>query len=565
MALLNSFRISTRIYLLAAVELLLIVMVGSVALLQMQKIGTELVDIAEEDIPITNALTKITEHQLEQAILLERALAMGLAAKMGLEDTARVRELKSKFDQLALQVEKEFKQTEAKVAHAIGVAHSELAVSEFQHLLRQLKTIDQEHSVYNRSADEVLELVLAGEVQQAYSKAHEVIVLEDKIDHALVNALDRVQQFTLDAALQAEQDEVEGQQLILVMLVIAVLIAAILPFIISRAITMPVNHMKDRLTDIAQGEGDLRVRLDEAGKDETGDAARAFNMLLGKLSEMVRTISQTSSDLCRHAESTVSVMNETRHGVEQQQQETELVAAAVEEMAATVADVAKSTEQAASLGTVVTDKVAEGMNSALESQDIIQQLTHEVADASNVILSLAKETDNIGEVLDAIRSIAEQTNLLALNAAIEAARAGDSGRGFAVVADEVRALAQRTQSSTQDIQNLLQRLQDEAANAVQKMEHGQQNAAACLEKATVTASALEEVTHVADEIAALNAQIASASEQQADVANEINQNLVRITEVANQTSDGARLTTEASEEVARELTELHGYVGQLKV
>jgi len=562
---LQSLRISTRVYALACLEFLLLVLVGGVALIQMQKIGTELIDIAEEDIPITNAVTQIAEHQLQQAVLFERALAVGVAEKNGIATGQNLSQIKSDFEALAHKVEKEFKEAELKVETGIEAAHSPEAVTEFRALLSSLKRIDVEHTEYDRSAIELLNLLQNGQIQEVFSRATAVIALEDKIDHALIDAQTRVQEFTLQAALKAERDELAAQKLILTLFIVAVVLSIVLPLIISRAITQPVNSMRDRLQELTQGDGDLRVRLDDSSADETGDAARAFNQLLLKLSEMVKTISSTSEQLCERSERTVKDMDNTLNSVDHQQQETEMVATAVEEMAATVAEVAKTTEKAADLGLIVRERVAEGMDAAVESQAIMQRLSEDVSGASDVISSLASETNRITEVLDAIRGIAEQTNLLALNAAIEAARAGESGRGFAVVADEVRSLAQRTQSSTQDIQALLESLQQQASQAVQTMEVGQNNAISCLEKASATASALDAGKHAVEEIADLNAQIASASDQQASVAREINVNLLRITDVATETSSGAQRTADSSQSMARALNELRLYMGQFKV
>jgi len=565
MALLNAFRISTRIYMLAAIQLVLLLLVGGVSWSQMQKIGVELVDIAEEDIPISNSLTKITEHQLEQAVLFERALAYAMADKAGINTGGKLPQLVSDFTQLAHKVEKEFIETEEFIAHAITVAHSQAVVDEFSALLKNLKKIDHEHREYDQSAIAVLQQLQRGDAERAFRQAEAVVLMEDKIDHALIEALDRIQAFTLQAAQRAEADEKKGQQLILILVLVALVLAVVLPMIIARAITNPVVTLRNRLREIAEGDGDLRVRLPEDGSDEISETSQAFNKLMCKLSEMVKSISSTSDALCLQSEDSVRVMERTRGNVEQQQQETEMVAAAVEEMAATVSEVARSTEQAAGLSNQIRGRVNEGMGCAVDSQQIIQKLSSEVTDAANSIESLARETNSIGEVLEAIRGIAEQTNLLALNAAIEAARAGDSGRGFAVVADEVRALAQRTQSSTQDIQNLLSRLQQEAAKAVETMQQGQLSAESCLDRASVTAGALEEVTRVVEEVTDLNTQIATAAEQQALVANEISGNLARITEVATDTSAGALQTSNVSQDMANELIRLSDYVGQLKV
>ncbi len=565
MTLLQSFKISTRVYLFAAIELALLVAVATVALVQMNKIGTELVDIAEEDIPITNMIAQITEHNLEQVVIFERGLAAGFAEKNNLSAHDSLAQLRATFEGLAHKVDTEFKAAEAKVDEAIRLSHSAEAVALFRSLRTELTSIDREHQQYNDTALKLFELLMRGEVTSAYRQAQPLVALEIRIEHELSAALSSVQQLTQNAAKKAEADEQDGATLILIMAAVALVISLILPFVIASAISGPVLSMRDRILDLVNGDGDLRLRLEDKATDETGQTAHAFNQLLQKLADMIRTIGQTSDQLCERSVQTVEVMDNTCVYVDRQQQETEMVAAAVEEMAATVAEVAKSTERAAQLGQVVLEQVSEGMVSASDSQVIMQSLSDDVSNAADVITSLASETDRINRVLEAIKGIAEQTNLLALNAAIEAARAGERGRGFAVVADEVRELAQRTQSSTQDIQALLESLQVQAKQAVETMQRGQQNAVDCLEKAKATSEALETGSQAVKEIAELNTHIASASEQQAEVALEINQNLVRITEVANHTSDGAQRTSEASKGMEQSLQDLRQFVGQFKV
>jgi methyl-accepting chemotaxis protein len=231
-----------------------------------------------------------------------------------------------------------------------------------------------------------------------------------------------------------------------------------------------------------------------------------------------------------------------------------MVATAVNEMSGSTQEVARS---AAHASQVLKEKVTEGRQEAIETQSIIKQLAEEVSEASNVIKSLVEETNNIGSVLETIPRIAAQTNLLALNAAIEAARAGETGRGFAVVADEVRTLAQRTQTSTVDVQDLLLRLKTEANNAVTSMNKGTESAATCLEKSAKTSQTFEEASDSVTQISDLNVQIATAAEEQSAVAEEINRNIVRISDLADITAQGAKSTSEANATIAKRVIDLH--------
>jgi methyl-accepting chemotaxis protein len=200
------------------------------------------------------------------------------------------------------------------------------------------------------------------------------------------------------------------------------------------------------------------------------------------LKTLISNTNNQADELGESSETALKAMRETVSNVDRQNEETEMVATVVNEMSSTTQEVAGSTAHAAEVTQVVRDKVVEGRKEALETQGIINQLSEEVSEASQVIKNLVGETNNFGSVFESIQGIAAQTNLLALNAAIEAARAGETGRGFAVVADEVRTLAQRTQTSTVDIQDLLLRLKTEANNAVISMNKGNDSAAICLEK-----------------------------------------------------------------------------------
>ncbi len=561
---LSFLRISTRIYILAFINVFLIVLIGGVAVIQMNKIGTELVDIAEQDIPITNKLSEISQHQLEQAILFERGLSYAVATKYG-EDRGQDVEVALKgFRGLAESVDAEFKHLEEMLEHAIEDTHSAEAEAQFEILLDTIVKIDNNHKIYDAQALALLEKVTAGTASQALVSAPEIIALEDKIDHELVDALTQIQQFTLEASQRAEHDETAALKMIASLFIAALIMATIVPILMSKSIVGPVVNMRDRLRELAEGDGDLSVRLPVAGKDETSDAAEAFNRLLEKLGQMVASIRNTSSDLVVRSENTIVVMEATRDQVGQQKSETQQVATSVDEMASSVSEIAESTVHAANLGSSVLDKVQIGSALAVENQSVIQQLSHNVENAATKLTSLAEETNRIGEVLGDIRGIAEQTNLLALNAAIEAARAGESGRGFAVVADEVRSLSQRTQQSTENIQELLQNLQGGTSGAVEVMQLSQENAALCITQAQKTAAELSEASSAVENMSAMNTQIAAAAEEQSAVVRDIHMNLSSISEYANNTSDSADKTADISLEISRGLKQLDVLVSGLR-
>lgn len=561
--LLNSLKVSTRIYALALFNLLLILVVGAVALLQMDKIGLELVEIAEEDIPISNALTKVSQHQLEQAILFERSLAYALASQQNASYSSELQQTISQFSQLAIEVDKEFQELEEKIQHGVEHSHSQATKDKFADLFTTIKAIDQQHLSYNSAAIAFLEQT-GSSTQFNFDDTKAIIKLEDEIDHKLVAAQEQIQAFTLQATLKAERDELNAIKIISVLLVFAIVLGSLLSILLARSIARPVRTVRDELQKLATTDGDLSIRLPVSGKDEMAETALAFNQLMEKLGHIVSNIRSTAAELLVHADGTVAVMRETCQQTEQQQQDSESAASAMLQMSSSIDEIAQSINSAAELSSNVLEKVQSGSHIAQQSNAVIQSLGQNVKNASLSLSELASETDRISEVLSDIRGIAEQTNLLALNAAIEAARAGETGRGFAVVADEVRSLSQRTQAATEDIQTLLQNLQVGTANAVSVMTEGEENTLRCIEQAELTSSELADANHYVETMTATYTDIAAATEEQAVVTQETNRSLSRISEHANSTYDSAVQTSANSEQMRDGVKHLSELVAELK-
>ncbi|TNF32759.1 MAG: methyl-accepting chemotaxis protein [Gammaproteobacteria bacterium] len=346
-----------------------------------------------------------------------------------------------------------------------------------------------------------------------------------------------------------------------IVLVLALFIASL----IARGIGRPLCAAVEAMNEIAAGEGDLTKRLDDSGNNEISRLAGAFNHFAEKVRQMVSHVSASTAQLAAAAEEVSAITEETNRGVQQQQTETTQVVTAMNEMAATVQEVARHANEAASAATNADTASADGKKVVINTMKAIEDLSAEINSAASVISKLETDSENIGSVLDVIKGIAEQTNLLALNAAIEAARAGEQGRGFAVVADEVRTLASKTQQSTQEIQGMIEQLQSGARSAVKVMSESITRAEESVSKAAHAGSALESITRAVSQIRDMNAQIATAAEEQSAVAEEINRNIVSINDVVDQTAEGSRQTSIASGELARLAVQLQQLVGQFKV
>ncbi|CAH8237290.1 putative methyl-accepting chemotaxis protein [Vibrio aestuarianus] len=352
------------------------------------------------------------------------------------------------------------------------------------------------------------------------------------------------------------------------MLFTTLIVAAIFIFMgifLANSIANPIKQIAQRFTDLGKGDGDLSQRIEVKGNDEIAQLSTGFNGFIEKIHQSMKEVASTSHALQSAAESVSEKSNRTHNNSQEQRDQTIQVVAAINQMGATISEIASNAATAAETANQASGNTDEGRAVVNKAKDAISRLAADIENTGKVVEQLASTTQDIGSILDVIRDISDQTNLLALNAAIEAARAGEQGRGFAVVADEVRNLASRTASSTEEIQKMINQLQNDAKDAVTAMASGkvvtQEGVSASDEAVNVLVNISDRIHDISDR----NTQVATATEEQSTVVHTINQNIEEINSINEVTTSTAEELAEASQELRDLSGRLDKMVGSFKL
>ncbi|MDR6230688.1 methyl-accepting chemotaxis protein [Pseudomonas sp. SORGH_AS199] len=465
--------------------------------------------------------------------------------------------------------DEQMKQTAAAtIAQARG--HLQQEVAAYQALVaspeeqRLADAVSAGAKLYDARLDEIVTLARTRPASEgtAYVNAN-IRPLTNDLQEKIVALADFNQRGAKQAGELATQTYSHNLWLLGIISAVAVVLTVVLATLYTRSILQPLRQVLAVNRRIA--EGDLRVAAVAEGRDEMADLMRATVQMQQTLRDTVSHIGEASTQLASAAEEMNAVTEEGSRGLQRQNSEVEQAATAVNEMTAAVEEVARNAASASTSAQQSERSTGLGAARVTETVNAIQSLTGTVSHTSEQIVALAGQAQGIATVVDVIRGIAEQTNLLALNAAIEAARAGEQGRGFAVVADEVRALAHRTQESTREIEQMIGGIQSGSEGAVQAMQRSRDEATATLKIANEAGAALEEIARSITEINERNFLIATASEEQAQVARSVDQNLVSIRDLSIQTSAGAHQTAAAAHEVSRLAVDMNRLVGRFSV
>ncbi|MDP5151421.1 methyl-accepting chemotaxis protein [Rheinheimera baltica] len=353
------------------------------------------------------------------------------------------------------------------------------------------------------------------------------------------------------------------QRLALIIFSVVLFSVLLLVALTSRSILAPLTDVC-RAIGLIRNNNDFRLRVAVAGNDEMTALATDFNAMLTDFQDLIKTVNQALEMLDVATNELARSTADTSRGMQEQQNETDMVATAVTEMGATINEIAGNTEMTAAKADSTNQNAQSGRGEVQQTVQRINALSERLQDATNVVAELEQDSKTIGSVLDVIRGIAEQTNLLALNAAIEAARAGEQGRGFAVVADEVRNLAMRTQESTRQIEAIVNGLQGRTSNIVQVIQGCRQDGKDSATQANVAMQLLTEITQDVSNIMDMTTQIAAAIEEQSHVAAEVNRNVVKIRDLSDESYGHAKHNASISEEVAQQAALLHQSVDRFQ-
>lgn len=521
---------------------LLVLLLGLFALNQMGNMRNESKEVDENWLPSIMALS-----ELNVTVMRIRANTLRLALA---EESQMVQDTAQRLTQLRSEVA----QRDADYAKRVTTADERAAYERFKQSFEQYLLLQQR----------VVEHVVRGERAQAVTIVNgEINGHADNVTASLNQLLTINNEEANRAAERASLQYDTALSWVVVTLVLAAGITITLAWVFTRSVVGPLGTAVSVAERIAGGDltGDFVVE----GKDEPARLLTSLKAMQANLRSTIQGIADSSNQLASAAEELNAVTEDSTRGLHQQNHEIEQAAAAVNEMTAAVDEVARNAVATSEASQDSNDTAQRGRKQVLQTVESINLLASDVTNTAGEVEHLAGQVRDISKVLEVIRSIAEQTNLLALNAAIEAARAGDAGRGFAVVADEVRALAHRTQQSTGEIEQMIGSVHQGTDKAVHAMQSSNERARTTLEMARAAGEALDGITSAISQISERNLVIASASEEQAQVAREVDRNLVNIRDLSLQSSAGANQTSAASQELARLAIDLNGLVARFQV
>jgi methyl-accepting chemotaxis protein len=539
---LRNMNIAPRAFLGFALIGGLLLVLGVFALNQMSKIRGAGEDIASMSVPSIKSLDEFTQLTLRLRVLSYRLLVN------------REPDVQQKTFELFDLRNQQIRDAQRVYEPLIDGPQERAAYDQYVQLLAQYRQLEDRMKTLSRNnqVDE-LRIMLNSEL----------LANSEAVNSALAKLLEINTQQIEATDTRAGEQYSTSLNLVITLLVIASGLTLLFAWLLTNSITKPIANALSAAEEIAEGNLTRPITVD--GEDEAGRLLLAMSKMQDKLRDTLQRISGSATQLASAAEELNSVTDESARGLTQQNNEIEQAATAVNEMTSAVEEVARNAVSTSEASKNATTSAGDGRDLVQETVSAIERMSADVQSTATLIGDLANESRDIGKVLDVIRGLADQTNLLALNAAIEAARAGEAGRGFAVVADEVRALAHRTQQSTSEIERMIGSIQSGTEHAVDSMRNSTERAESTLNIARGAGMSLDTINSAIVEINERNLVIASAAEEQAQVAREVDRNLVNIRDLSVQSATGANQTSAASNELSRLALDLNNMVGRFSL
>ncbi|ELQ01626.1 methyl-accepting chemotaxis protein [Pseudomonas syringae] len=536
---LRNMNIAPRAFLGFAMIGTLMLILGVFALSQMSKIRSATEVLADSNVPSIKSLDRFAEVSIRLRVLSYRLLVN------------RDPETQQKTIELMAMRNKQITDAQAIYEKLISTPDERNLYSQYVQLLSQYRQLEDRLKTLTRANNiDELQGLLNNEMVNNSDQMNVVLRKLVDINTAQLNAVKEQASIEYDSAFN----------MVIGLLIAATLLTIVFAWMLIKSITTPIATALLAAETIAQGNLTKPISID--GSDEAGRLLLAMKTMQDKLRDTLQGISGSATQLASAAEELNAVTDESARGLVQQNDEIEQAATAVNQMTSAVEEVARNATSTSQASRSAATSAGDGRDLVQETVSAIERMSGDVQGTAELIISLANESRDIGKVLDVIRGLADQTNLLALNAAIEAARAGEAGRGFAVVADEVRALAHRTQQSTSEIERMISSIQTGTEQAVSSMRNSTERAESTLNIAKGAGQALNTINSAVEEINERNMVIASAAEEQAQVAREVDRNLVNIRDLSAQSTNGANQTSAASTELSRLAIDLNGMVAR---
>ncbi|NQY47732.1 MAG: methyl-accepting chemotaxis protein [Colwellia sp.] len=552
-------RIIAMVVMAVAVQLVATVIILS----QLITIEHHIEAVATTDIPITKAMTVLTEHQLEQEIYFEQAFRFALTMDTEAKASKHFRDAVEHFNGLNDKISSELKAIEYSIEQARNHAKEQIVIDEFVQLLNEVQQIESQHNRWAEHVEEIfVELVNKNfhhAEQLSENVEQEALILSKHVEDVLAE----IERFTEEAVISIDEEAIALEFIAIAAVAVSILVNIVSAWLVITAVQAGLKKAVNSLENIAHGNFDEHVAIDEPG--EVGQMLEHMEKMRGNICSILTKVNDSTIDVQATAEVLAQTNNLVQDNLTNQFQQIDLVATAINELSSTAQEVAKNTTSTLELTEAASASSQQSQQVNLQAMEQISQLVESLSDSGEALTKLERNSEKIESVLEVIKGIADQTNLLALNAAIEAARAGEQGRGFAVVADEVRNLAQRTQESTTEIEQMIEQYRTGAHNAVVAMDHSRELSAKTIEFSERSNALMADVNQAISSVNEMSTQVATAAEEQHCVVDEINNNITQVNDASQENKQEIERAAEATHHLQTTSKELHEEMSEFKL